>query len=56
MDYETLANEYVLHGVKREKSLIFERAEGSRMWDIHGKLYLDTGPDRAEQYFRTANP
>src|SRR5258708_19280540 len=42
MDYEALSNEYVLHGVKREKSLIFERAQGSRMWDIHGKLYLDT--------------
>jgi 2,2-dialkylglycine decarboxylase (pyruvate) len=42
MDYEALSNEYVLHGVRREKSLIFERAQGSRMWDIHGKLYLDT--------------
>src|SRR6266576_7366942 len=42
MDYESLSNEYVLHGVRREKSLIFERAEGSRMWDVHGKLYLDT--------------
>src|SRR5438876_798161 len=27
MDYEALSNEYVLHGVRREKSLIFERAE-----------------------------
>jgi amino acid transporter len=26
MDYEALSNEYVLHGVKRRKSLIFERA------------------------------
>jgi len=42
MDYEALSNDYVLHGVRREKSLIFERAEGSRMWDVHGKLYLDT--------------
>lgn len=42
MDYERLSTEYVLHGVRREKSLIFERAEGSRLWDIHGKLYLDT--------------
>jgi 4-aminobutyrate aminotransferase-like enzyme len=42
MNYEALSNEYVLHGVRREKSLIFERAEGSRMWDVHGKLYLDT--------------
>ncbi len=22
--------------------MIFERAEGSRLWDIHGKLYLDS--------------
>ena len=42
MDYEGLANEYVLHGIRREKSLIFERAQGSRLWDVHGKLYLDT--------------
>jgi 2,2-dialkylglycine decarboxylase (pyruvate) len=42
MDYEALSNEYVLHGVRREKSLIFERAQGSRLWDVHGKLYLDT--------------
>jgi 4-aminobutyrate aminotransferase-like enzyme len=42
MDYEALSNEYVLHGVKRQKSLIFERAQGSRLWDIHGKVYLDT--------------
>jgi len=42
MDYETLSNDYVLPGIRREKSLIFERAQGSRMWDIHGKLYLDT--------------
>jgi 2,2-dialkylglycine decarboxylase (pyruvate) len=42
MDYEALSNEYVLHGVKRRKSLIFERAQGSRLWDIHGKVYLDT--------------
>jgi 4-aminobutyrate aminotransferase-like enzyme len=42
MDYESLANEYVLHGVRREKSVIFERAEGSRLWDVHGRLYLDT--------------
>jgi 2,2-dialkylglycine decarboxylase (pyruvate) len=42
MDYESLSNDYVLHAVRREKALIFERAEGSRLWDIHGKLYLDT--------------
>ena len=42
MDYDALANEYVLHGARREKSVIFERAEGSRLWDVHGRLYLDT--------------
>src|SRR5713101_7276075 len=42
MDYEALSNDHVLHAVRREKALIFERAEGSRLWDIHGKLYLDT--------------
>jgi 4-aminobutyrate aminotransferase-like enzyme len=42
MDYESLSNQYVLHAARREKSLIFERAEGSRVWDIHGKMYLDT--------------
>ena len=42
MDYEALANDYVLHGIRREKSVIFERAQGSRLWDVHGKMYLDT--------------
>lgn len=42
MDYQALANDYVLHGTRREKSRIFERAEGSRLWDVSGKLYLDT--------------
>src|SRR2546428_10243498 len=42
LDYQSLSNDYVLHAVKKEKSLIFERAEGSRLWDIHGRLYLDT--------------
>ena len=42
MDYEALSKKYVLHALRRPKSLIFERAQGSRMWDIHGKMYLDT--------------
>jgi 4-aminobutyrate aminotransferase-like enzyme len=42
MDYEALSSDYVLHGIRRERSLIFERAQGSRLWDVHGKLYLDT--------------
>jgi len=42
MDYEALSNEHVLHGARREKKVIFQRALGSRLWDIHGKPYLDT--------------
>jgi 2,2-dialkylglycine decarboxylase (pyruvate) len=41
-DLESLSNEYVLRAAKKEKSLVFERAEGSRLWDIRGKMYLDT--------------
>lgn len=42
MDYAGLSRQHVLHALRRSKSLIFERAQGSRMWDIHGKMYLDT--------------
>lgn len=42
MDYQALSNEFVLRAVKREKSLIFSRGEGSKLWDIRGKMYLDT--------------
>jgi 4-aminobutyrate aminotransferase-like enzyme len=42
MDYEALSSQYVLHGIRRDHSLIFERAQGSRLWDVHGKVYLDT--------------
>ena len=42
MDYEANAREYVLHALRRDRSVIFARAEGSRLWDIHGKVYLDT--------------
>ena len=42
MDYEALSRQHVLHALRRPKSLILERAQGSRMWDIHGKMYLDT--------------
>jgi 4-aminobutyrate aminotransferase-like enzyme len=34
--------EFVLHAVQRSGSVIFERAQGVRLWDIHGKEYLDT--------------
>lgn len=42
MDYGALSREYVLHAVQRPVSLLLERAEGARMWDVNGKLYLDT--------------
>jgi 2,2-dialkylglycine decarboxylase (pyruvate) len=41
-DFESLSNEYVLRAAKKGKSLIFERAKGSRLWDVRGKMYLDT--------------
>lgn len=42
MDYQSMARDHVLHALRREKSVIFQRAEGSRLWDINGKSYLDT--------------
>jgi 4-aminobutyrate aminotransferase / (S)-3-amino-2-methylpropionate transaminase / 5-aminovalerate transaminase len=42
MDYEALSSQFVLQALRRNKSLILERAQGSRMWDVNGKLYLDT--------------
>jgi 4-aminobutyrate aminotransferase / (S)-3-amino-2-methylpropionate transaminase / 5-aminovalerate transaminase len=42
MNYEAVSKEYVLNALRREKTKIFERAQGSRLWDIHGKVYLDT--------------
>jgi 4-aminobutyrate aminotransferase-like enzyme len=42
MDYEALSNQFVLNALRRDKSLILERAQGSKMWDIDGKEYLDT--------------
>ena len=42
MDYQALSKEFVLNALRREGSRIFERAEGSRLWDVHGKAYLDS--------------
>jgi 4-aminobutyrate aminotransferase/(S)-3-amino-2-methylpropionate transaminase len=42
MDYQRMAGEHVLHALRREKSVIFERAAGSKLWDVDGKVYLDT--------------
>ena len=41
-ELELNQKEFVLHAERRNRSLIFERAQGSRLWDIHGKEYLDT--------------
>src|SRR5260370_37197174 len=41
MDYQAKAREYVLHALRRDRSVIFARAAGSRVWDIDGKVYLD---------------
>lgn len=42
IDYSSLSMDHVLHAVRRERVLIFSRAQGSRLWDIQGKSYLDT--------------
>ena len=34
--------EFVLHAMQRKRSVVFERAQGVRLWDIHGKEYLDS--------------
>ena len=41
MDYEALSKEFVLNAVRRDGSRIFERAQGSRLWDIDGNEYID---------------
>ena len=42
MDYQAMARDHVLHALRREKSLILERKDGSKLWDVNGKVYLDT--------------
>src|SRR5689334_4144886 len=41
-DLAHAADDFVLHACRREKSVIFQRAQGSRLWDIDGKEFLDT--------------
>ena len=36
------SQEFILHGFRRKTALIFDRAQGSRLWDVNGKEYLDT--------------
>jgi 4-aminobutyrate aminotransferase-like enzyme len=40
--YESLSHQYVLHAVQREKTVIFDHAKGAKLWDVNGKMYLDT--------------
>jgi 4-aminobutyrate aminotransferase-like enzyme len=42
MDYQSSSNDYVLHAARREKAVVFERGENARLWDVNGKMYLDT--------------
>lgn len=41
-DLKRKSNEYVLHAGRRDKCIIFDHAQGCRLWDIDGKEYLDT--------------
>ena len=41
-ELELNQKQFVLHAERRSKSLIFERAQGSKLWDILGKESLDT--------------
>ena len=36
-----LNDRFVLHSNRRPNTVIFEKAQGSRLWDIEGKEYLD---------------
>ncbi len=40
-EYRVDADRFVLHALRRERRLIFERGRGARLWDVDGKVYLD---------------
>jgi 4-aminobutyrate aminotransferase len=40
-DYAADADRYVLHSLRRDRRLVFARSEGSRLWDVAGRMYLD---------------
>lgn len=45
MHHPTLQEEavqYILHAVRKNKAVIFERGENAKLWDVNGKEYLDT--------------
>ena len=41
-ELERDAAEFVFHATLGRRAVIFERAANARLWDIHGKEYLDT--------------
>jgi len=41
-ELERKGSAYVLHAARRDKCIIFEHALGSRLWDVQGRVYLDT--------------
>lgn len=41
-ELERDACDFVLHSVRGDRALIFDRGQNARLWDIHGREYLDT--------------
>jgi 4-aminobutyrate aminotransferase-like enzyme len=39
---ENASRNFVLHSLRRERCLIFERGDNARLWDSRGREYLDT--------------
>jgi 2,2-dialkylglycine decarboxylase (pyruvate) len=35
------ADEYVIHALRGKRRIVFERASGSRLWDVEGREYFD---------------
>jgi 4-aminobutyrate aminotransferase/4-aminobutyrate aminotransferase/(S)-3-amino-2-methylpropionate transaminase len=40
-ELQSAANRFVLHALRRQPCLIFERGRGAKLWDSDGKEYLD---------------
>ena len=40
-DFRADADRYVLHALRRDRRLVFERGKGARLWDTEGNVYLD---------------
>ena len=40
-DFRADADRYVLHALRRDRRLVFERGKGARLWDTEGNDYLD---------------